>query len=331
MADLQTKYLGLELKNPVIAGASHMTANVASIQKLEEQGAAAIVCKSLFEEQIQLERYKLEEALQEGTEAYAEMTSMFPALKDAGPEEHLMWIQKTKEAVSVPVIASLNAVNHETWLEYALKLEQTGADALELNFFAVPSDPERPGADVEMEQIQILKEIKEKISLPISVKLSQFYSNPLHFIHQLDSVGIDGVVVFNRLFQPDIDPEIEASSYPFNLSDTKDIRLPLRYAGLLYGNIKADICASSGVFESEDAVKLLLAGANCVQVVSTLYRNGIDQLGQIIDGLGKWMDGKGYSSLDDFVGKLSRKNSKDPWAYKRAQYIKTVLKSNPLV
>ena len=330
MADLKTTYLGKELKNPVIVGANEFTANMDKIKQLEEAGAAAIVIKSLFEEQIQLESLKLEEEMSKFADLTAEMTSIFPDMKHAGPEEHLMWVRKAKESVKIPVFASLNAVNRETWVDYAQKLAQTGVDGLELNFYAVPADFKKSATEIENEQVEIIREIKSKVKLPVSVKLSPFYTNPLHFIKKLDAVKVDGVVLFNQLFQPDIDPIKEKSIFPFNLSEKKDQRLPLRFTGLLSGNLNADICASTGIFDASDVAKMLLAGANVVQVVSTLYRNTIDQLSVILKDLEKWMNEKGYTSLDDFVGKLSQQNSKDPWAYRRAQYVKMLLKANPL-
>lgn len=330
MADLKTTYLGKELKNPVIVGANEYTADLEKIKQLEDFGAGAIVIKSLFEEQIQLESLKLEEELSKFNDLTAEMTTIFPDLKHAGPEEHLMWVRKTKESIDIPVFASLNAVNRETWIDYAQKLSQTGVDGLELNFYAVPADFAKSAAEIETEQIEIIREIKTKVNLPVSVKLSPFYTNPLHFIAQLDKARVDGLVLFNQLFQPDIDPVKEKSIFPFNLSEKKDQRLPLRFAGLLSGKVNADICASTGIFDAADVAKMLLAGADVVQVVSTLYRNTMNQLSVILKDLEKWMDEKGYANLDDFIGKLSQQKSNDPWAYRRAQYVKLLLKSNPL-
>lgn len=258
------------------------------------------------------------------------MITVHPDVEHAGPAEHLMWVRKAKEAVKIPVIASLNAVNKETWIEYSKKLEETGVDGLELNFYAVPTDFEKTGDQIEQEQIDILKEIKKNISIPVSVKLSSFYSNPLHFISKVDKAGVNGFVLFNRFFQPDINVTREANTFPFNLSQRKDHRLPLRFAGLLYNNIKGDVCASTGIMQGEDVIKMILAGADCVQVVSTLYKNKIGQITKILDDVKEWMDHKGYNFLDDFRGKLSRKNIKDPWIYKRAQYIRLLLNANPV-
>ncbi len=330
MADMTTQYMGIKLKNPIIVGASELTANMDKIKKIEDAGAAAIVIKSLFEEQIQLERMKLDEDLTKYDNINAEMVTLYPKMEHAGPAEHLMWVRRTKEAVKIPVIASLNAVTKETWIEYARQLADTGVDGLELNFYATPSDFKVSAADIEREQITILREIRKKISLPISVKLSPFYTNPLQFIASLDKEKVNAYVIFNRFFQPEIDVEKEKNRFPFNLSEQIDNRLPLRFVALLSGNVKADICASTGIFEGKDVVKMLLAGAGCVQVVSTLYRNRIEHLGKMLKDIQTWMDDKGYATINDYKGNLSRKNSGDPWAYKRAQYVSILMRGNPL-
>lgn len=325
MADLQTTYLGLELKNPVLAGASTMTKNIDVIKKLEDSGAAAIVTASLFEEEINLERYKFEEDLEKFNEKHPEMISIFPQLEHAGPDEHLMWIRKAKEAVSIPLIGSLNADNVETLMDYAEKMEQTGVDALEINLYRFPSESKEDAEAIEKEQLKQLKSLVGTVSIPVSVKLSPFYTNILHFISSLDALGISGYVLFNRFFQPDIDIEKERNTFPFHLSSREDSRLPLRYTGILYGGLRGDICSSTGIMNGEDAVKMILAGASCVQVVSTLYKNKVTALESIVKGIESWMDKKGYGSIDDFRGKLSKKNSSDPAVYKRAQYVKLLL------
>ncbi len=325
MADVRTRYLGLELKNPVIAGASRLTSHLDTIRQIEEAGAAALVTASLFEEEIQLERFKHDEDIHKYDNRYWEHPTLLPDLPHAGPKEHLMWVRKTKEAVKIPVIGSLNAISREVWVDYARQLQDTGVDALELNFYHTPLAADRPGAEVEEEQIRTLAEVRRAISVPISAKLSFFYSSPLNFIHRLDAEGVNGFVLFNRLFQPDINPEAEKHTTPFNLSEPSDHRLPLRYAGLLFGTLKADVCSSTGIFSGRDAVKMLLAGATCMQVVSTLFRNGVARLRTIVQELEGWMDGKGYADLAAFRGKLSMKNSSDPWVYRRDQYVRLLL------
>lgn len=328
MANLKTTYMGLELNNPFIAGASGYTANLDRIKQLEEAGAAAIVTASLFEEQIQYGRFRLEEDLHQFDNLYGEMTGFFPQVKHAGPKEHLTWVKKAKQGVGIPVIASLNAVNRKVWSEWAVQLEDTGADGLELNFYATPSVFDRSSMDVEQEQIEISGEIKNKVKVPVSVKLSPFYSNPLHFIKNLDEVGVQGFVLFNRLFQPDINVEEETNRYRHNLSTEVEHEGPLRYAGLLHGNIQGDVCANSGILSGKDAVKLILAGAVCVQVVSTLYKNKISSLSNLIREAESWMDGKGYKDLGAFRGKMSAKNNSDPGFYRRAEYVKHLIKAD---
>jgi dihydroorotate dehydrogenase (fumarate) len=328
MANLKTTYMGLELRNPFIAGASGFTANLDRIKQLEEAGAAAVVFASLFEEQIQYERFRLQEELHQFDNYYAEMTDFFPRMEHAGPKEHLGWVKKTKESVGIPVIASLNAVNRGIWSEWAVQLQDTGVDALECNFYATPTSFDKSAQDVENEQIEILGEIKNKIKIPLSVKLSAFYSNPLHFIKRLDEAGVQGFVLFNRLFQPDIDVEEQKNSYRHNLSTGTEYEASLRYAGLLHGNIKGDVCANSGIFTGRDAIKMILAGASCVQIVSTLYKNKISSLANLIGEVESWMNGKGYKDLAAFKGKMDAENNQDPGFYRRAQYVKSLIKAD---
>lgn len=325
MADLQTTYLGLKLKNPIIAGASTMTKNIDVIKRLEDSGASAVVTASLFEEEIQLERYKFEEDLSKFNEKYPEMVNIFPELEHAGPEEHLLWVRKAKEAVAIPVIGSLNAVNVETLSDYAKKMVETGVDAIELNLYRFPSETVEGAAKIEKVQIEQLKTLLKTVSVPVAVKLSPFYTNPLNFITELDKLGVDGYVLFNRFFQPDIDIEKETNTFPFHLSNREDSRLPLRYTGLLYGKVKGDICSSTGIMGGEDVIRMVLAGASCVQVVSTLYKNKVTAVESIVKGIETWMDKKGYGTIGDFRGKLSKKQNSDPSIYKRAQYVKLLL------
>ncbi len=328
MANLSSSYMGIELKNPIIVGASNLVTDVNTVKKLEQAGAAAIVYKSLFEEQIQLESLELQEDLEAYNEIHAEMITLFPDLQHAGPKEHLLNLKNLKKEVSIPVIASLNCVYDVTWAEYAMELEKAGADALELNFYATPIDFEKEEKEIVEKQVAILKKVKAKVGIPISVKLSPFYTNPLNIIAEMDKAGADAFVLFNRLFQPDIDVEAEEMHFPWNLSNIEDNRLVLRFAGLLYGNIKAQICGNTGIFEGSDVVKMLLAGADTVQVVSTLYRNKPEQINKMIRSLEEWMDSKKYESIADFKGKLSRKNITDPYAYKRAQYVDILMKAD---
>ncbi len=330
MINLKTRYMGFELKNPIIVGASNLATNPDNLKRMEDAGAAAVVIKSLFEEQIQLESFQMEEEMGEYSERHAEMISLFPTLEHAGPREHLLMVKKARESVNIPVIASLNAVFKETWVEYAKLLEDTGADGLEVNFYAIPGDINKTGESIEQEQIEILKEIKSSISIPVSVKLSTFYSNPLNLINKMDKAGVDAFVLFNRLFQPEIDLENEKHIINFPLSSGEDNKLPLRFAGLLHGKIKAGICSNTGIYDGKDMIKMLLAGADCVQVVGTLYKNKIEHISKMLSDTEAWMKSKNYNSIKDFKGKLSEKNINDPFVYKRAQYVDLLLKSEDI-
>jgi dihydroorotate dehydrogenase (fumarate) len=325
MANLKTTYLGLELKNPLIVGASSLTADPEKLGALDNAGA--IVIKSLFEEQVQLEELELMNAMEEYTERNAEMTRLFPDNKHAGSKEHLVVLKKAKENTKVPVIASLNAVHDDTWVEYAKQIEQTGVDAIELNLFATPRNFDMAEADIIQSQVDTLNRVSKAISIPIGVKLSPFYTNPLSVISRFDAERVNGFVLFNKMFQPDIDIEKETLEQTIVLSDSYDVRLAIRFAGLLYGNIKADIASAGGIMNGADAIKTMLAGASAFQVVSSLYVNGNEHIKTILSDIEAWMDKKGYAQIDDFKGKLSRKNLKDPFAYRRSQYVDIIMKS----
>lgn len=330
MANLNVKYMGLDLKNPVIVGASNLVSDKKNLKKIEEAGAAAVVYKSLFEEQIQLEELEMDQEMAEYSERNAEMLSLFPDMKHAGPVEYLMNLEEARKSVGIPVIASINAVYEDSWTEYAAKIEETGVAGIELNFFAVPGNFELSAEELEYQQINLLKAVKQTVKIPVSVKLSPFYTNTLQVIKKMDDAGADGFVLFNRLFQPDFDIEKEEHHFPYNLSHEEDNRLPLRYAGLLFGNINAEVCSNTGIMNGNDVVKMILAGAGCVQVVSTLYKNQISHISKIISDVNSWMEKKNYSNISDFKGKLSKKNCKDIFAYKRAQYVDILLKSNQI-
>jgi len=330
MADLSTKYAGLKLKNPVIIGASNLVKDIDNVKRMEEAGAAAIVYKTLFEEQIELERLQLTEELNQYNDRHAEMISLFPDIQHAGPREHLSHLKKMVNSVNIPVIASLNCTFEETWVEYAVQLENTGVKALELNFYNIPGDFRKEGKVILNEQLDIVTAVKKNLKIPVTAKLSPFYSNVLLVVQQMYHAGIDGFILFNRLFQPDIDTDLEKHYFPYNLSNEEDNRLPLRYMGLLYREIRGSLCANSGIFSGKDVVKMILAGADCVQVVSALYKSGIGQIARIIEELDAWMELKKYDSIDQFRGKLSRKNMKDPFAYRRAQYVDILMKSEEI-
>ncbi len=330
MTNLKTNYMGLELKNPIVVGANNLVTSVDSLKQMEAAGAAAVVFKSLFEEQIQLEAAQMDDELDEYAERHAEMTSLFPTMEHAGPREHLMNVQNAREALSIPLIASLNAIYNETWLEYAKLLEDKGVDGLELNFYSVPRNPDVSGEDIIKDQIEILKKVKSSISIPVSVKLSPFYANPLNVISRMDKAGVDAFVLFNRIFQNEIDLDNEKFVVDFPLSEASENKLPLRYAGLLYGQVNASIVSNTGIQQGTDAVKMILAGADAVQVVGTLYKNKVQHISKMLKDIEAWMESKAYKSLNNFRGKLSNKEINDPFIYKRAQYVDLLLKSEEL-
>ena len=331
MSNLRTNYMGIELKNPIIVGSSPMTSNTDDLKKLEEAGAAAVVYRSLFEEQIQLEKAQLDDEITEYTERNAEMVTLFPRIDHAGPQEHLVKLRKARESVSLPMFASLNAIYEETWIEYAKLIQETGVNGLELNFYTTPKDAEMTGASIEKLQLEILTKIKKVVSIPVSLKLSSFYSNPLNFVKLADATGANGVVLFNRFYQPDIDITKEEISTTHSLSNEAENRLPMRIAGLLYKNINASICCNSGIHSGNDVVKMILAGADCVQVVSTIYQHKIPYLKMMLNDIEQWMANRNYNSIEDFRGLLSKKKVKDPFVYQRVQYIDLLLNSNEII
>lgn len=331
MADLSTNYMGIPISNPIVIGANSLTKNVQFLRKLEAAGAAAVVYKSLFEEQITYERIQMAEQLEEYANRNAEMGQLYPTLEHAGTNEHIYELKYVLKNTSLPIIASLNAMDDESWIDYAKKLAETGVKGLELNFYEVPGDFDKEEADIVNEQVETLKKVKQVVDIPVSVKLSPFYGNLLRTIKRFSDNGADAVVLFNRLFQPDIDIDnIELSSA--NLFSTgNEYRMPLRFAGLLHGNIDAQVIANSGIYEGEDIIKLLLAGADAVQVVSALYMHGAEQITNMKADLENWMKDNNFTSISDFKGKLAKKNLKDPFAYKRAQYVDILLNSDEII
>ncbi len=333
MANLRVKYMGLELKNPVIAGASNMVTNLDNLKRLEDAGAAAVVYKSLFEEQVQLKNLELSERITEYEYRNSEMLNLYPDINSGatGIEEHLFALKRAKEAVSIPVFASINAHNDDSWVEYSRKIEETGVDGIELNFYTTPEKVDNNYKEIEKSQLKIFKDVKKVVKIPVSVKLSPFYTNPIEFISNLDNAGADAVILFNRLFQPDIDIITEEHLFPYSLSHKEDNRLPLRFAGLLYGNMRASICTNSGILSGTDIIKMILAGADTVQIVSTLYLNQIEVIGSLLAELEKWMDGKGYNTIEDFKGKLSKKNSENKLPYHRVQYMDFMMTTSEIL
>ncbi|MCE5329676.1 dihydroorotate dehydrogenase-like protein [bacterium] len=331
MADLKTTYMGISLKNPIIIGACDLVSDIENAKKIEEAGAAAVVYKSLFEEEIELESLQIEEQIEEYSERNAEMVSIFPAFKHSGPKEHLIKLKKLKNILNIPVIASLNALSKDTWVDYAKKIQETGIDGIELNLYSAPSDINKTSHQIEKEQINILKKIKKVISIPISVKLSFFYSNTLNVISEMDKEGVNGFVLFNRLFQPEIDINKQQYFNPVQISCEHENKIPLRWTGLAYGKINGDICSSTGIYTGSDVIKMVLSGASCTQSVSTVYKNGISHIKNMIKDINSWMDLNGYKAISQFKGKLSKKNAKDPYFYERAQYINILLSNETII
>jgi dihydroorotate dehydrogenase (fumarate) len=333
MADLKTHYMGLELKNPIIIGASNIVTEIENLKKIEKAGAAAVVYKSLFEEQIQLENLELYERKTEYSDRNAEMITLFPESISGTSDimEHLVALKKAKDSINIPVFASINAVHDETWVEYAKEIEKTGVNGLELNFYSVPEKIGNGYEDIEMKQIKILKDVKEAVNIPVSVKLSCYHTYPLKHISDLENAGADAFVLFNRLFQPDIDIHTEEHHFPYSLSNSEDNRLPLRFAGLLYGNTHASICANTGIMNGSDVIKMILAGADTVQIVSTVYLNQIEVVTSMIKEIEKWMDSRGYNTIESFRGKLSKKNSDNKLPYYRTQYMDFMMTTSQIL
>jgi len=325
--NLSTTYGGLALKNPIVVGASNLVTNAENLVQLQEAGAAAIVYKSLFEEQIELESFQLSQMQEAYSDWDSEHSSLFPPIAHAGPAEHLRQLKEARKKLTIPLIGSLNCINDDSWLEYALKMEDTGIDALELNFYQTNTDFGLTSETVEDRQLKALELVRAGVRLPLFVKLSPFYTNTLRLISRMDQFDVGGFVLFNRLFQPDIDIEEEKHYYPYNFSNENDNRLALRYAGLLHKKVKGSIVANTGILHGKDVVRMLLAGADAVQVVSAIYKKGIQTIPHMLQEIKAWMHRKNYKEIDDFQGKLSKHNLTDPYAYKRAQYVDILLNS----
>jgi dihydroorotate dehydrogenase (fumarate) len=325
MTDLFTTYMGIELDTPLVVAASSISSYTDRIESAEKAGAGALVIRSLFEEQVELEALQMEEELSVGSESFAEALTYFPKVQHGGADEHLMWVEKARKTVKMPLIASLNAVTPGTWTEYARKLEGTGVDGLELNVYAVASDANKTAADIEGELYGIVESVLSTVSIPVSVKLSSFYTSPLNVVRELVARGVKGVVLFNRFLQPDIDPLTETLKSEMVLSSSDEMKVPLRHIALLYGRIDADLAITSGVHSGLDAVKAILAGASVVQTASALLKNGIPYLSTMLRELEGWMEEHGYKNLEDFRGKLSQRETDDPFAFERAQYVKLLM------
>lgn len=321
--NLSTRYLGLALPHPLIAGASPLADHLDTVRRLEDAGASAIVLRSLFEEQITREQVSAFLHSEVHGESFAEALSYFPSPQTFvfGPEEYLEHLGRVKAAVKVPVIASLNGTTKDGWLDYPPLIESTGADALELNLYRLAFDPALSGEDVERESVAVVREVRRTVRIPLAVKLSPFYSSLPHFARQLDEAGADGLVLFNRFYQPDIDPETLEVNRSLHLSDARELPLRLRWLAALSGQVKASLAVSGGVHEARDAIKAIMAGAHAVQVVSVLLRIGPEYMKVLHQGLENWMREFEWESIEAMRGNMSLQRCPDPAAYERANYM----------
>ncbi len=326
MADLSTTYMGIALKNPVIVAASSISSYVDRVKKAEEVGAAALVIRSLFEEQIQHDDMTMAEFMERAAYISPEIQSSFyPPVESGGPREHLMWVEKTRRAVSMPVFASLNAVSPGAWTSYAKQLEETGVAGLEINYYVVATDPDKPGSDLEKALFDIVESVVQEVSIPVAVKLSPYYSSTPYVVREIEKRGAKAVVLFNRFLQPDIDVDEEALVSEMIYSTPQELKVPLRWVALLYGRTPMDLALNTGVHSGRDIVKALLAGATTVQVASALLENGLPYISTMLLDLQSWMEEKGYETLDEFRGKVSQQNVDDAFGFERAQYLKLLL------
>jgi dihydroorotate dehydrogenase (fumarate) len=322
--DLTTRYLGLTLKSPLVAGASPLTGEVSNIRHLEDLGAGAIVLPSIFEEQIEKEEQLIECMELIGAESYAEALTYFPPASSyrLGPQRYLEVLHRATAAVDIPIIGSLNGTTDQGWVKYAREIENAGADALELNIYLIPANINTPGSQIEQRYIAILKAIKQAVAIPVSVKLSPYFSSMGHLVTQLVDAGADGLVLFNRFYQPDIDLGQLALLSNLDLSSRTEIRLPLLWIGVLSGQFQASLAASTGVESADEVVKYLLAGADVVMTTSALLRNGVGYMKELLDGLKNWVAARDLNTLDPLRGCLSQKSITDPTAFARANYIR---------
>ncbi len=332
MIDLSTNYLDLKLRTPLVSSASPIALEISNVRRLEDAGASAIVLSSLFEEQLRQETLELEERLSAGTDSFAEAASFFPEPSEfqLGPEEYLKHITNAKAAVDVPIIASLNGSTVGGWIEYARQIEQAGADALECNIYFIPTDLDLSGAGVEETYIEILRAVKGAVTIPVAVKLSPFFSNMANMAKHLDNNGADGLVLFNRFYQPDIDLEDLEIKPNVLLSTPQALRLPLTWIGILYAKVKASLAATSGIHSHEDVIKLLMVGADVTMLCSALWRNGIYHLKDVEIGLREWMEQHEYESVKQMKGSMSQLRCADPSAFERAQYMRAIKAYQPL-
>ena len=324
--DLTTNYLGLRLPHPLMPGASPLADSLDTVRRLEDAGAAAVVMRSLFEEQITRELSGMVHHIELSDHTSAEALSYFPKPDDFvfGPDEYLEHIRRIKQAVKLPVVASLNGITNEGWLSYARKIQQAGADALELNVYFVATDPGESGEAVERRTVEILRSVKHAVGIPVAAKLSPFFSSVAHVARQLDLAGADALVLFNRFYQPDIDVEALEAVPSLHLSDSSELLLRIRWLAILTGQVKATLAVSGGVHTGLDAVKAVMAGASAVQVVSRLLEDGPQRLLTILQGMKHWMEEHEYESLEQMRGSMSLRKSPDPGAFERGNYMRVL-------
>ncbi len=326
MVDLTTTYLGLQLKNPLVASASPLSKKLDNVRRLEDSGAAAVVMYSLFEEQINHESRELDHFLERGTHSYAEALSYFPDLDyyNLGPEPYLEHLSRAKQAVGIPVIGSLNGISTGGWVEYAHRIEEAGADALELNIYYLPTDPYLSGAELEEEYVNLVRDIRNKVRIPIALKLSPFFTSLPNIARRFVGVGANGLVLFNRFYQPDFDLEGLEVVPNVELSTSSDLRLPLRWIAILYKRIEADFALTSGVHTAQDVLKAMMAGAQVAMMTSTLLENGLGRLMHILTNMQEWMETHEYESITQMRGSMSQRAVDDPAAFERANYMRAL-------
>jgi dihydroorotate dehydrogenase (fumarate) len=328
--DLRTRYLGLELPNPLVASASPLSNTIAGVRQLAEAGVGAIVLYSLFEEQVRREAEENATRADAGTESFAEALSYFPAAADADytPRQYLRLVERASAAVDIPVIASLNAVTAGGWADYATALERAGAAAIELNIYQPLGEPVLSGREAELRHVEILHSVKAAVRVPVAVKLHPYFSSIAEMAQRLDSAGADGLVLFNRFLQPDIDPESLAVSAGFGLSHPDEARLPRAWIALLAGRVRASLAATTGVADASDVARYLLAGADVVMTASALLRNGPNYATDLLDGLASWMSRKGFGTVADFRGLVSVPADPQAAARERAGYVGALRAAN---
>ena len=326
MPDLTTTYLGLQLKNPLVASASPLSKKLETVRRIEDAGASALVMYSLFEEQITHESQELDHYLERGTHSFAEALTYFPDLDyhNLGTEPYLEHLHKIKQAVNIPVIGSLNGISTGGWVEYAHRIEQAGADGLELNIYYLPTDPDITGAELEEDYVQLVRDVRAKVKLPIAVKLSPYFTALPNLAKRIVAAGADALVLFNRFYQPDFDLE-ELEVVPnLILSTSHEMRLPLRWIAILYGRIQVDFALTSGVHTAQDVLKAMMAGANVAMMTSTLLENGVGRIMHILTDLQEWMEEHEYESIEQMRGSMSQQAVTEPAAFERANYIRAL-------